>query len=283
MVSLGAKLLREEGILFEEVKAKIRSTARQGREAEKIHRVEEAGHTGRADEHPQLVSQLQDRTLGRCEWRGWKGCVLMLRTTLAAELALWLASLFFVSWVRLPGYGSLLIFLSAFAAVAHYTERLFATRLELTTACVPQRLAHRAGVTLFMLGNFLVVLLFLDVLLEFGKQVPATSPAPLCGTITFLMGFGLVLATCGWSLMRLHPQKAAQEVLQTDSRPPVLYLRSFARESLFEARRRKVSHDLCEFVATPLRLLGLVLAAVYAEMRGRDPEERRSKPGWTES
>ena len=133
--------------MFEEVKAKIRSTARQGREAEKIHRVEEAGHTGRVDEHPQLVSQLQDRTLDRSERGGWQGCVRVLRTTLAAELALWLVGLFFVSWVRLPGYGSLLIFLIALTIAAYSVERLFATRLELTTARVPQWFAHQVGVS----------------------------------------------------------------------------------------------------------------------------------------
>ncbi len=273
-VSLIPIFLREQGISFEEVKAQIRSAWQQGSKAETLDRVGEVTHAGPADAHPQVVSQLQVGTLNSGERGGWQGCVRVLRTTLAAELALWLAGMLFVSWIQLPGYGSLLIFLSAVAAAAYYIERLFAARLELAAGWVPQQLAHRAGCTLFTLGNFLVVLLLLVVLAELGEQISATSPAPPpSGIITFLTGLGLLLATCGWSLMRLHPQQAAQVVLETDCRPPVLYLRSFARESRFEAMRRKSSHDLRDFLVTPLRILGLVMAAAYAEKRGRDTEE----------
>ena len=276
-MSLIPIFLREQGISLEKVKAQIRSALQQERNAETLDRVGEASHAGRAESHSQLVSQLQDQTLDSGKRKGWHGCVRVLRTIIAAELALWLAGLLFVSWVQLPGYGSLLILLSALAAAAYYAERIFATRLELATAQVQQRLAHRAGATFFMFGNALVALFFLDVLVELGKQVSATNLAPPpSGTITFFTGFGLVLATCGWSLLRLHPQQAAPEVLQADSRPPVLYLRSFARESQFEAMRRRLSNGLHE-LAIPVRLLALVIAAAYAEKRGRDTEEIEAK------
>ena len=82
------------------------------------------------------------------------------------------------------------------------------------------------------------------------------------GAITFLVGFGLVLATCGRSLMRLHPQKAAQEVCRPTGRPP-RHLRSFARESALRGHAQEDIARSCASFGDSYGLLGLVLSAAY--------------------
>lgn len=271
-VVLLANLLRLEGISSAEVKAQIRSASQQIRSAEVFDRVGAAHDPIGPDVYPH-VSESQ-RPVANDKRREWQRCVQTLRKPLAAVLVLWLGSLVFVSSVTLPGYGSLLIVLSALIGAAYYIERFLATRMELATAQVSQSFAHGKGAMLFLLGTFIVSLPVLEVLFEMGLQVSSDiSGAPAAVPVMFMAGFGVLVATCGWTLLRLHPQQAAPEFLQADPRPPVLYLRSFARELAAAAPFTKFRRDYQEKITVPMRLVCLVIAAAFAEMRGRSTED----------
>jgi hypothetical protein len=125
---------------------------------------------------------------------------------------------------------------AAGAAGVHATAVLLPQRTSRTAVTSKARLPFTA------LGGVVLVLTALaSAMLYFGLENPGVTPLRVF-TIGIPAGFGLL------GLGRRSRAPGAREVLQKDSRPPVLYLRAFSREKDVFA---KVRNDDIDFVDRP--------------------------------
>ena len=266
------KLLHEQGISWSTIRLQRRLGLQKARTAETLKPREIAMATHLADAS---MGEQRDRPTVMSAQRTWWPSIWILKWIVGAEVGLWLLGLLAASRVTFPGYGSFVLFLLGLAIAAHYSERFLSARIELSSVHVSPLFAHRTGTILFMVGNCFVAIVALNTMADAWRFVLVGAPQNTAA-IALVWGLGVALAMLGRALTRFEPLKAASQVLQNDVRRPVLYLRSFVRDSASIATHRRRMSSAREAWAG-MRLVGLVVLAAYAELTGRDVAQIESK------
>jgi hypothetical protein len=256
-----AYALREEVSSLAEVKEKVLAGLRFLNAADRIVKV----GTPACNLPPANICEPEAPAVIPTSGQNWLECLKSLKIVLLSNLILGVLVFLFVPWIRkalfsvgIGDNGLVFVIIFMFAA-GSYLNRKTVGNICLGRTNLSNWAVRFVGVAACLVAAFLLVVPLFDAFM------PVTSVIGRLfsfRTSILLVGLGLVFSGGGHGLLRLSTYISATDAMRADQRPPVLYLRSFARESRLAAYRKRLE-DFVSGVAQ----LGRLTAGIIKTMR----------------